>query len=177
MLAELPHGKAAVRDPVLLVCRELGHRAAVPGDHEDRVVAEALLAARGQPDLTADLAVEELDATIRPCERRDADEAGATLLDAVEQGQQLLVALGRGRIVAEEAAAAQTRGAAERVDLETRIVRDGPQTARGSVRASLVRRVRREGRARFLRLARNGNEVGRYHQIEVEAGEELSIFA
>ena len=91
---------------MLLVCRKLRHRAAVAGDDEERVVSEALLAARREPDLTADLTVEQQRATIGRCERRDADEAGAPLFDAVEQCEQLLVAFGRGRVVAEEAATA-----------------------------------------------------------------------
>jgi hypothetical protein len=43
---QLRDGETAVRDAVLLVRGQLGHRAAVAGDHEERVVAEALLATR-----------------------------------------------------------------------------------------------------------------------------------
>src|SRR5712692_526013 len=49
--AKLRARDATVRDAVLLGGRQFGHRAAVPGDHEHRVVAEPGFAARGFRDL------------------------------------------------------------------------------------------------------------------------------
>src|SRR5512132_2428353 len=84
MCTQLRDGKAAVRDPVLLVRGQLGHRAAVASDDEQRVVPEALLAAGSEPDLTTHLAVEELDPAVGRGERRHADEARAARLDAIQ---------------------------------------------------------------------------------------------
>ena len=111
---------------MLLVRGQLGHRAAVAGDDEQRVVAEAVLAARRERDLAADLAVEELDASVGRRERGHAHEARAARFHALEKGEQLRVALRGARVVAEEASAAQTWRAAQRVDLEAGIVGDRP---------------------------------------------------
>src|SRR5258706_4404962 len=114
-----------MRSRMLLGWAELRHGAAIPGDHEQRVVAEAPRAARHLADLAAHLAVEELHATVRRRERGDAHEARAALGHAVEQREQPRVALLRGRVLTEESAATQPRGAVERVDLQPRIIGDG----------------------------------------------------
>src|SRR5437867_11497544 len=175
--AQLRDGEPAMRDAVLLVRRELGHRPSVAGDDEQRVVAEALVSARRQADLTADLTVEEQGVTVWRSECGNADEAGAPVLDAIEQRQQLLVALGRGGIVAEEATTPQAGRAAQRIDLETRVVRDRAQPARRGVRARLARRVLGERRAVLLGSRWNGIEISGHDELEIQSGEELSIFA
>src|SRR5258706_14059447 len=119
-----------MRSRMLLGWAELRHGAAIPGDHEQRVVAEALRAARHLADLAADLALEELHATVGRRERRDAHESRTALGHAVEQREQPGIALLRGRVLAEESAAADARGAGERVDLEPRIIGAGPQPGR-----------------------------------------------
>src|SRR5438128_11686858 len=95
--AQLRPREATVRDAVLLLARELGHRPPVAPDDEDRVVAEALLAARRVADLAEHLAVEELALGIRSTKRRDAHEARAPVRPAVEQREEPRVALLRRR--------------------------------------------------------------------------------
>src|SRR5581483_6192349 len=128
--AQLRGREPSVRYRVLLVGTELGHGAPVARDHEDRVVAEALPSARRVTDLAAHLTLEELDPAVGRRERRDAHEPRAAGLHPFEQREQPAVALLRRRVLAEEAAAAQTRRAAERVDLEARIVGDGAEAGR-----------------------------------------------
>src|SRR5438128_12510824 len=106
--AQLRPREARVRDAVRLLARDLGHRPPVARDDEDRVVAEALLAARREADLAEHLAVEELARAIRPAERRDAHEARAPVHHAVEQREELGVALLGRSVLAKEPAATDT---------------------------------------------------------------------
>src|SRR5438552_17612596 len=111
-----------MRKSVLRRGRQLGHRAAVSGDDERRVVAEPCFAARDFRDLAVHLALEELDVSAGRRESSDADEAGGTIRDAVEKGKELRVPFLGARVLAEKAPAAHARRPAEREDLETRVV-------------------------------------------------------
>src|SRR5712692_2325571 len=162
---------------MLLLAHELRHGAAVTADLEDRVVAEAVRAARRVGDVAAHLTVEELRPAVGPGEGGHADEARATGLHAFEHSEQPRVALlGRG-VLAEEPAAAQPRRAVERVDLEARVVGHGAQAARRRVRARLEGCVLRERRALFRRLRRRGAQLLGDDECEIEAGEELAVLA
>src|ERR1700694_118083 len=99
---------------MFLLRRELGHRAAVSGDDEHRVVAEAGVAAWRPRDLTTHLALEKLDVSVGRREGGDAHEPRGAVLDTVEKSEQLRVALFGARVVAEEAPAAPTGIAATR---------------------------------------------------------------
>src|SRR5438128_8493702 len=128
--AQLRAREATVRDAVLLLARKLGHRPPVARDDEDRVVAEALLATLRVADLAEHLAVEELARAIRPAERRHAHEARAPVHHAVEQREDLRVALLGRSVLAEEPPAADARGASKGEHLETGVVRDREKAAR-----------------------------------------------
>src|SRR5437899_6157783 len=126
-----------MRDTVLLVRRKLSHRAAVAGDDEDRVVAEATVPARRFRDLAMDFAIEELDVAVRRRERGHVDEARRTVPHSLEEREQPRVALLGRRVLTEVAAAADAWGAAQRGDLKTGVVGDRLQSARHRIRASL----------------------------------------
>jgi len=175
-LAQLRDSETAVRDPVLLVRGHLGHRAAVTGDDEERVVAEALLAARSERDLAPDLAIEELDASVGPRKGGNAYEERATRFDTLEQREQARVAFRGARVVAEEPTAAQTRRAPQRVDLEARVVSDSADSTGPRVRARFVRRVLRERCAGLLGLWRNRTQILRENELVREAAQELPVF-
>src|SRR5207245_4137600 len=117
-------GQAAMRDRVLLRARHLGHRPSVAGDHEHRVVAEAVLAARCLGDLAARLAVEGLDPSVGLRERDHRDEARGPIRHTVEEPEEHAIAVLRRRVVTEEPTTADPWRATEGIDLEARIVRD-----------------------------------------------------
>src|SRR5438034_1065007 len=162
---------------MLLVRADLGHRAPVADDDEDRVVAEAARATRRLGDLTANLALERLHPTIRSRERRDADEARTPGPDALEHREQPRVALLGRRVLAEETAAPKAGRTVERIDLEAGVVRDRAQSGRDRVGAGLVARVLRERRPVLFRLRGHGIEVLRDDEDSVEAGEEVAPLA
>src|SRR5437879_5429440 len=173
--AELRAGETAMRDPVLLLGRQFGHRAAVSGDDEHGVVAEPRFAARRFRDLAVHLALEELDVPVGRRESSDADEAGGAIRDAVEKGKELRVPFLGARVLAEEAPAAHARRPTEREDLETRVVGDRLQSTRRGVPARLGRRVLGERGRILVRLRRDRVEVARRDEVDVEAAEYLSV--
>src|SRR2546425_2658807 len=175
--AQLRAREAPVRDAVLLLARELGHRPPVAPDDEDRVVAEALLAARRVADLADHFAVEELARAIRPAERRDTHKARAPVGHAVEQREELRVALLRRSVLAEEPPAADTGRAPQGEHLEAGVVRDREEAARPRVRARLRLRVLRERRSGLVGLGWHGYEILRRDELEVEALQDLAVLA
>src|SRR5439155_12180665 len=164
-------------DSVLLPARELRHRPPVARDDEDRVVPEALLAARRVADLAEHLAVEQLAGAIRPAERRDAHEPRAPVRHAVEQREELGVALLGRSVLAKEPPAADARGASKGEHLEAGIVRDRDEAARPGVRARLRLRVLRERGSGLVGLGWHGHEILRCDELEVEALEDLAVLA
>src|SRR5207249_1367821 len=110
--AELRASETAMRDAMFFFRRELGHRAAVAGDDEHRVVAETALAARHLRDLAVHFPFEELDVAVGRGERGHADEARRSVLDSRKHREQAGVPVLRARVLAEEAPAPDTRSAA-----------------------------------------------------------------
>src|SRR5207249_3680475 len=110
-------------------------------------------------------------------ESSDADEAGGTIRHAVEKGKELRVPFLGARVLAEEAPAAHARRPTEREDLETRVVGDRLQSARGGVPTSLGHRVLGERLRVLIGLRRDRVQVVRRDEVEVEATEYLAVLA
>src|SRR3989442_1984635 len=175
--AQLRAREAAVRAAVLLLARALRHRPPVAPDDEDRVVAEAPLAPRRVADLAEHRAVEELALAIRRAQRRHAHEARAPVRHAVEQREELRVALVGRSVLAEEPPAADAGRATQVEHLEPGVVRDRQEAARPCVRARLRLRVLRERGSGLVGLGRHGREIVRRDELEVEALEDLAVLA
>src|SRR5919201_1802354 len=174
---QLGAGEPPMRDAMLLLGGELGHRPAVTRDDEHRVVAETRVTARRLGDLAAHLAIEQLDVTVRRRERGDADEPSRAIRHTVEHREEFGVPLLGGRVLPEEAAAANAGRPAEREHLETRVVRDRLQPACEGVRARLRRRVLGERRGLLVGLGRDRVEIRRGDELEVDALEDLAVLA
>src|SRR3989441_8230255 len=102
----------AMRDAVLLIRRELGHRAAVAGDDEHGVVAEPSVTARRLRDLAVHFSIEELDASIRRGEGGHAQESRGAVLHPFEEREQSSVALLGRCVFSKETPAAHSRRSA-----------------------------------------------------------------
>src|SRR5437016_13410223 len=86
--AELRAGETAMRDAMFFFRRELGHRAAVAGDDEHRVVAETALAARHLRDLAVHFPFEELEVAVGRGVRGHADVERRSVLDTRQLSTQ-----------------------------------------------------------------------------------------
>src|SRR6266540_6331094 len=152
-------GSVGVLD--LPVVAELGHGLRLPFRDEDRVVAEALAAAR----LRRDRALERAAAPELPC-RRQANElaavARAAVLHTLELGEKLLDVMTRLR----PARGVDSGAPAERVDLDPRVLPEDP-------RLRLERPADQGLRTRVLvvRLTLLGRGLGRVEPLDPPARE------
>ena len=116
-----------MREGVLVRRRQLGERPAVAFvGYEHRVVAESFPALRLAGDRSVDIAERGDLATVGEPGERDGGEAGGAVtgIDVAQQLEQLRHVAGVGGVVAGEARRTHAGCAAERVDLEPRVVGD-----------------------------------------------------
>src|SRR4051794_8347131 len=143
-----PEGAAAVADGVLLGRFELGGGAGVALGHEDRVVAEAVLTARRPHDDSVEPALRHALAAAGQHESGRAGEpGGAVLVGHVSQLRQEQLEVRPVVAVPARPAGAEDAGrAAEHVDTQAGVVRDGRQPGGGGDGAGLEQGVAGEGR-------------------------------
>src|SRR5579859_6382316 len=138
-------------DGVLLVGRQLGHGAAERGNEEDRVVAKAAGAARLARDGAFERALNDLIEAARTRLRQGDGTAVARGALIVGNGGQAAEedaeALRIGRRLAGPARGVDARLAAQRVNLEAGVVREGGEASGFSECESFEDSVQLEGRA------------------------------
>src|SRR3954462_102040 len=176
ILGELPEGLAPVADRGLPGTLHLGQGRAVRRVEEDGVVAESVLAFRLGRDLPLDRACrfESDAAAVRERNmRHETRRARGQLL--VLQGLVDRRELG-WIVLAMPPRRLHTRGAAERGDLDPRIIRDRGQAAVLVIVERLEPRILGERGARFFRFI-DGGHIRKRHQLNAQAGEDSANLA
>jgi hypothetical protein len=153
-----------VADPVFFIRRQFRHRHPPAFRLEDRIVPESVRAALGKRDLPAALALGAGYFAAGSGDRDDAHEARAARRgDAAQLFQKVRPAAGIVGARARVARGAHAWFAAERLNLQAGIVRQGGEARRFGQRDRFLGRVLAEGGAVLLHFERDPEVVWKHN--------------